>query len=73
MERLLHLLEEDLLAASPELKLHAGTKIRCGSRQGIGAILLSAMPELITLSVESISSFIKKKQECRMNEAVVAM
>ena len=72
MERLHDLLEEDLYAVLPELKLHVGTKVRCQSRQGLGTIL-SAMPDLITLAVESISSFIKKKQECRMTEAVVAM
>ena len=32
MERLHDLLEEDLYAALPELKLHAGTKVRCRSR-----------------------------------------
>ena len=42
------------------------------SRRGFGAILLSAMPDLITLAVESISSF-KKKWEHRMNGAVVTM
>ena len=73
MERLHDLLEEDLYAALPKLKLHGGTKVRHRSRQDLGAILLSAMPDLITLPVESISSFIKKKQKCRMNEAVVAM
>ena len=73
MERLHDLLEEDLFAALPELKPNRGTKVRHRSGWGLGAILLSAMPDLITLAVESISSFIKKKQECRMNEAVVAM
>ena len=61
MERLHDLLEEDLYAALPKLKLHVGTKVRCRSRWGLVAILLSAMPDLITLAVESISSFIKKK------------
>ena len=73
MERLHELLEEDVYAALPILKLYAGTKIGHGSSRGLGAILLSAMPDLISLAVESISSFIKKKQEHRMNEAVVAM
>ena len=63
MERLHDLLEE-------ELKLRVGTKVRHRSRQGLGAILLSTMPDLITLAVKSISSIIKKKQEHRMNEAV---
>ena len=72
MERL-HDLLEDLYAALPKLKLHAGTKVKHRSRRGLGAILLSAMPDFINLAVESISSFIKKKQDCRMNEAMVAM
>ena len=72
MERLHDLLEEDFYAALPKLKWHLGTKLRCRSRRGLGAIL-SAMADLITLAVESICSFIKKKQECRMNEAVVAI
>ena len=72
-ERLHDLIEEALYAALPKLKLHAGIKVRCRSRRDLGAILLSAMPDVITLAVESISSFIKKKQEHRMNEAVVAM
>ena len=73
MERLHDLLEEDLYAVLPELKLHVGTRVRHGSRHGHSAILLSAMPDLITLAVESISSFTKKKQECTMNEVVVDM
>ena len=73
MERLHDLLEEDLYAALPKLKLPVDTKERHSFRQGLGAILLSAVPDLITLAVERICSFLKKKQECRMNEAVVAM
>ena len=73
MERLQDLLEEDLYAALPKLKLHAGTKVRCTSRSGLVAILLFVLPHLITLARESISSFMKKKWEHRMNEAVVAM
>ena len=73
MERLYDFLEEDLCAALPKLKPHVGTKVRCRSRWGLGAILLSAVPDLITLTKESISSFIKRKQDHRMNEAVVAM
>ena len=73
MERLHDLLEEDLYAASPELKPHVGTKVRCRSRWALDAILLSAIQDLIILEVESISSFIKKKQEHRMSEAVVPM
>ena len=73
MEKLHDLLEEDLYAALPKLKPHVGTKVRPRSRQGLGTILLPTMPDMITLAVENISSFIKKKQEHRRNEAVVAM
>ena len=73
MEMLYDLLQEYFYTALPKLKPHEGTKVRHRSRRGLGAILLSAMPELITLAVESISSFLKKKQEHRMSEAVVAM
>ena len=73
MERFHDLLEEDLYAALPKLKPYMGTKVRHRSRRCLGAILPSAMPGLTTLAVESINSFIKKKQEHRMNEAVVAM
>ena len=72
MERFCDLLEEDLYNALPELKLHVGTKARCRSRWSLGEISLSPMPDVITLSVESISSFIKKKQKHRMNKPMVA-
>ena len=36
----------------------------------MGAVLVSALPGLITLAVESISSFIKGKQQSRINKAV---
>ena len=73
MERLHDLLEEDLYAVLPELKLHAATKVRHRSRWSLGTILLSAVPDLITLAMKSISFYIKKTQKHRMNEAVVAM
>ena len=72
MEGLHDLLEEDLYVALPKLKLHVGTKVRQRSKRGLGAILLSAMPDIITLEVESIRSFMRKKQEGRMNDTVVA-
>ena len=39
-------------------------------KRGLGAVLVSALPGLITLAVESISSFIKGKQQSRINKAV---
>ena len=73
MERLDDVLEEHLYAALPKLKLHASTKVRHRFRWCLGATLLSAMLDLITLTVESISPFIKMKQEHRMNKNVVGM
>ena len=37
MERLHDLLEEDMYTTLPKLKLHMGTKVRCRSRQDLGA------------------------------------
>ena len=73
MESLHDLLCEDLYAALPELKPLAVTKSRQRSCRGLGAVLLSAVPGLITLAVESLSSFIKGKQQKRIDDAVVAM
>ena len=38
MQRLHDLLEEDLYAALPRLKPHAGPKVRCRSRQCLGTV-----------------------------------
>ena len=73
MESLHDLLCEDLYAALPELKPLAVTKSGQRSCRGLGAVLLSAVPGLITLAVESLSSFIKGKQQKRIDDAVVAM
>ena len=42
-------------------------------RRGLGAVILSAIPGLITLAVESLSSWIKGKQNNRIDNAVSAM
>ncbi len=63
--RLKMLLAKDLYHALPELEPRGP---RCAHR-GLG-ILLSALPGLITLAVESISSFIRGKQEKYMVAAV---
>ena len=56
--------------ALPELKLMSGPLRK---RRGIVALILSAIPGLITLAVESVSSWIKGKQQKRVDEAVSAM
>ena len=39
-------------------------------RRGFGSILAKAKPGLITLAIESVSSYIKSKQQQRINTAV---
>ena len=39
-------------------------------RRGFGSILVKAIPGLITLAIESVSSYIKGKQQQRINSAV---
>ena len=43
------------------------------SRREVGSLILSAIPVLITLAVESVSSWIKGKQQRRVDEAVTAI
>ena len=73
MERLHDFLCEDLYAALPELKPHVVTKSGLRSCRGLGAILLSVVPGLITLAVESLSSYLKGRQQRRIDEAVVTI
>ena len=70
IEKVHEYLCDDLYSAFPELKPMLGpvTNIR-----GIGALILSVIPGLITLAVESVSSWIKCKQQKRINEAVSTM
>ena len=72
MERLHDLLEEDLYAPLPELKLHVVTRSRHRSKRGFG-VLLSAITGLITLEVESISTYLKSCQEKCISDDVNAM
>ena len=44
------------------------TQVR--GRRGFGSILAKAIPGLITLAIESVSSYIKGKQQQRINTAV---
>ena len=70
IDKVHELLCNDLYAALPELKPMSGP---LRARRGLGALFLSAIPGLITLAVESIGSWIKGKQQKRVNEAVSAM
>ena len=70
IDKVHELLCDDLYAALPELKT---TSDPLRARRGLGALFLSVIPGLITLAVESIGSWIKGKQQKRVNEAVSAM
>ena len=70
IEKVHELLCDDLYSALPELKLVPGPLRK---RRGLGALILSAIPGLITLAVESVSSWIKGKQQKRVDEAVSAI
>ena len=70
IEKVHELLCDDLYTALPELKLVLDP---LRMRRGIGALILSTIPGLITLAVESVSSWIKGKQQKRVDEAVSAM
>ena len=64
------LLENDLYSVLPQL--------RCGSRavcphRALGTLLVSVATGLITLAVESLGSYLRNKQEKRINDAVIAM
>ena len=61
---------EDLYSALPELKPTSGPLRK---RRSIGNLIISAIPGLITLAVESVSSWIKGKQQKRVDEAVSTM
>ena len=70
IDKVHELLCDDLYSALPELKPMSGPLRK---RRGIGALILSAIPGLITLAVESVSSWIKGKQQKRVDEDVSAM
>ena len=62
IEKVHELLCEDLYSALPELKLtSAPSKDR--HNRGIGGLIPTVIPGLITLAVESVSSWIKGKQQ----------
>ena len=70
IDKVHELLCDDLYAVLPELKLMPGP---LRMRRGIGALILSAIPGLITLAVHSVGSWIKGKQQKRIDEAVSTM
>ena len=51
---------DDLYSALPKLK---PTSVPLRNRRGIGTLILSTIPGLITLAVKSVSSWIKGKQQ----------
>ena len=71
MERLHDLFEEDLYVVLPGLKPHVITRSRHRSMRGF-SVLLSAMPGLITLAIESISAYLKSHQEKCISDVVNA-
>ena len=42
-------------------------------KRGLGAVIMSAIPGLITLAVESLSSWIRGKQNHQIDDVVTAM
>ena len=48
-------------------------KIGEKAKHGLGTVLLSAIPGLITLAGESLNSWIKAKQNSQIDNAVAAM
>ena len=70
VDRLHDLLENDLYSVLPQLR-HGSQVIR--PRRGLGTLVVSAVTGLITLAVESLGSYLRNKQEKRINDAVLAM
>ena len=73
IERVHDLLCDDLYASLPELRplMAENRETISHNKCGIGAAILSMVPSLITLAVEGISSWIKRKQQKRIDEAVM--
>ena len=70
IDKVHELLCDDLYSVLPGLKPMSGPLRK---RRGIGTLILSAIPGLITLAAESVSSWIKGKQQKRVDEAVSTM
>ena len=59
-----------------EMKFTAKTlndTVQVRERRGFGSILVQAIPGLITLALESVSSYIKGRQQQRINTTVEAL
>ena len=78
------LLTHDLYSVLPELNqlqvcivMDQATKpddtAKIRGKRGFGSILAKAIPGLITLAVESVSSYIKGRQQQRINTAVTRL
>ena len=70
VDRLHGLLENDLYSVLPQLR-RGSQAVR--PRQGLGTLVISAVTGLITLTVESLGSYFRNKQEKWINNAVLAM
>ena len=66
IEKVHELLCDDLHSAFPELKLTSVPLRTHRNRRGIGTLILTAIPGLITLAIKSVSSWIKGKQQRRV-------
>ena len=62
-----------LTKKSHRSKRKKSAKVTEKVRQGLGAVILSAIPGLITLAVESLNSWIKAKQNSRIDNAVTIL
>ena len=54
-------------------KRRKSAKVTEKVKRGLGAVILSAIPGLITLTVESLNSWIKAKQNSRIDNAITVM
>ena len=70
VDRLYGLLKNDLYSVLPQLR-HGSHAVR--PRWGLGTLAISAVTGLITLAVESLGSYLRNKQEKRINNAVLAI
>ena len=80
VDRLHGLLENDLYSVLPQLRRGSqaghpqmGFSPKGHPRRGLGTLVISAVTGLITLAVESLGSYLRNKQEKRINDAVLAM
>ena len=70
VDRLHGLLENDLYSVLPQLRHGSQVTRPC---RGLRTLVISAVTGLITLAVESLGSYLRNKQERRINDVVLAM